>query len=312
MQVHPTTSVCDVIHYLDSWNSKLDDNIWKNLIDLIKSAKNANPYDPKREPNKMSKILDYSLMWEEQTGINFPMMYVASIYLYFYAQMKGCDTFLFATRDCCHWYKIFKKLFPETTAHYFHCSRNMFERAYTDHNIHFKKYVQSLIKTNVDKVVYIDIHGTCQRVLTYFSKEFSAMPHCFLLSSSFRMYPQFPTICQKAHDANKLVNIVFDARGTPIEMLNFDVIGTIQDYKDHGPVRDPPEYSVKRLEPYHICIQYLLNQMKPWDTVIPKSLKKGQPLFDFEELTLLIRRIYRVIQDNKPILNNYIKHPGKH
>jgi hypothetical protein len=31
-----------------------------------------------------------------------------------------------------------------------------------------------------------------------------------------------------------------------------------------------------------------------------------------DELNGLIRRIYRVIQDNKPVLNNYIKHPGKH
>jgi len=312
MQVHPTTSVCDVIHYLNSWTNKSDDNIWKNLIELIKCSKDANPYNPKSESNKINKVLNYSLMWEEQTGINFPMMYVASIYLFFYAQMKGCDTFLFATRDCCHWHRIFKKLFPQTNSYYFHCSRNMFDRGYTDHNPYFKKYVQSLIKTSPDKVIYIDIHGTCQRVLNYFSKEFNAIPYCFLLSSSFRMYPQFPKICQRAHDAGKLVNIVFDARGTPIEMLNFDVIGTIQNFNKNGPVRDAPEYSVNRLEPYHICIQYLLNQMKPWDSVLPKSVKKKQPIFDFEELALLIRRIYRVIQDNKPILNNYIKHPGKH
>jgi hypothetical protein len=59
-----------------------------------------------------------------------------------------------------------------------------------------------------------------------------------------------------------------------------------------------------KLEPYHTCIQYLLSQMNPWDsmTVAPS----------FEEMDLLIRRIYRVIQDNKPILNNYVKHPGKH
>jgi hypothetical protein len=177
-------------------------------------------------------------MWEEQTGINFPVLYVASIYLYYYAKTKGCDTFLFATRDCCHWHRIFKKLFPKMNTHYFNCSRNMFEQAYTEHNNHFRRYVRSLMKTTPEKVIYIDIHGTCQRVITYFSKEFNIIPQCFLLSSSYRMYTQFPKICQNAYNLGKLLNIVFDARGTPIEMLNFDVIGTLQNYEKQGPIRD--------------------------------------------------------------------------
>lgn len=312
MQVHPETSVSDVTHYLTSWNPKIDENLWKNLIDLIQNARNNNPYIPEKPDSKNSKLIDYSLMWEEQTGVNFPVMYVASVYLYMYAQSKGCDTFLFATRDCCHWVRIFKKLFPNTNTHYFHCSRNMLTKATDEHNEHYNKYVKSLIKTTVDKVMYIDIHGTCQRVLEYFHSEFGHFPYCFLLSSSYRAYNQFPKICQKAHEEDKLLNIVFDARGTPIEMLNFDVIGTIQDYDVNGPVRDPPEYSTKRLEPYHICAQYLINKMKPWDSVIPKSLRKTPLVAEFVELNLLIRRIYRVIQDNRPILINYIKHPGKH
>lgn len=311
MSSHPTTSVSDVTHYLTSWNPKISNNVWKNLIELIGLARDNNPYRV-NQGSDHDLNRDYSLMWEEQTGINFPVMYVASVYLYFYAQEKGCDTFLFATRDCCHWVKIFKKLFPNTNAYYFNCSRNMLTKATEQHNQHFKKYVQSLIKTSVEKTIYIDIHGTCQRVLTYFDHEFGQIPYCFLLSSSYRAYTQFPKICQRAHQSDKLLNIVFDARGTPIEMLNFDVIGTIQDYNEKGPIRDPPEYSIKRLEPYHICIKYLINHIKSWDSVINKSIKNKLLPNEFEELNSLIRRIYRVIQDNKPILNNYIKHPGKH
>jgi hypothetical protein len=312
MQVHPVTSVSDVTHYLTSWNPNLDENIWKNLIHLITDARETNPYIPEKSDSKNSKLIDYSLMWEEQTGVNFPVMYVASVYLYLYAQSKGCDTFLFATRDCCHWVRIFKKLFPHTNAYYFHCSRNMLTRATDEHNEHYNKYVKSLIKSSVDKVIYIDIHGTCQRILEYFNSEFGHFPYCFLLSSSYRAYSQFPKVCQKAHQEGKLLNIVFDARGTPIEMLNFDVIGTIQNFDKNGPIRDPPEYSTKRLEPYHICIKYLVNQMKPWENVVPKSLRKKTTDLEFEELDSLIKRIYRVIQDNRPILINYIKHPGKH
>lgn len=303
MATHPSSSANDIAHYLSSWNPKVSDNIWKNLIDLIALAQKNNPY----EAESLS-----SQMWDEQNGINFPMMYVASVYLYLYAQSRGCDTFLFATRDCCHWYKIFTKLFPETNSHYFHCSRNMLTRAAEEHNVQYKQYVQTLIKTNVDKTIYVDIHGTCQRVLTYFEKEFGQMPYCFLLSSSYRAYPQFPSICRKAHDVDKLLNIVFDARGTPIEMLNFDVIGTIQDYNGKGPVRDPPEYSTKHLEAYHVCIRYLVNHMKSWNNAVTESIKNKDITIDFDELSHLVRRIYRVIQDNKPVLNEFIKHPGKH
>jgi len=307
MQLHPATSVSDVTHYLTSWNPDLGNNMWNNLIEIIENARSHNPYIPNNSRN--SKMIDYAMMWEEQTGINFPVMYVASIYLYLYAQNLGCDTFLFATRDCCHWFRIFKKLFPHTNAFYFHCSRNMLSSATEHHNPHYNKYVKSLIKSTADKVIYIDIHGTCQRILEYFNNEFGQFPYCFLLSSSYRNYPQFPKICQHAHDEGKLLNIVFDARGTPIEMLNFDVIGTIQDYNKYGPVRDPPEYSTKKLEAYHVCMTYLLSQMKPWDSIVSQSVKNS---VTYDRLESLIRRIYRVIQDNRPILINYIKHPGKH
>jgi hypothetical protein len=312
MQSHPMTSVADVTHYLQSWNSNIDDNIWGHLIELMEDTEQSNPYNPTTVSSKKGETRDNALMWLEQCGVNFPMMYVASIYLYLHAKSKGCDTFLFATRDCCHWVKIFKKLFPDAHAHYFHCSRNMFTNATEEHNKHFKKYVTSVINTSVEKTIYIDIHGTCQRVFSYFQEEFGQVPYCFLLSSSYRTYAQFPKICQKYYNAGKLLNIVFDARGTPIEMLNFDVIGTIQNYDENGPIRDPPEYTTSRLEPYHVCIKYMTNQIEPWESIIPKTLKKNLQLLDLNELHSLVRRIYRVIQDNKPILNNYIKHPGKH
>ena len=38
MQVHPQTSVSDVAHYLSSWTPKIEDNIWKNLIELIQNT----------------------------------------------------------------------------------------------------------------------------------------------------------------------------------------------------------------------------------------------------------------------------------
>jgi hypothetical protein len=306
----PTQScVSDVIHYLQSWGHG---HPWGDLMRLVSQAGAANPYDT-RHPHHRGSLLGldqtqlshYSLMWYEQCGINFPVMYVASVYLYAYARSLDCDTLLFATRDCCHWVRIFRRMFPDMKAHYFHCSRNMFERAIQSNNQDYYRYVQSLVTTGVERAVFVDIHGTCQRALMYFESQFGLVPYCFLLSSSYRHYPQFPGICQKYHRLGKLLNIVFDARGTPIEMLNFDTVGTLQNYTKQGPLRDPPEYSLRWLEPYHTCMQYLLSQTVPFD---------GQHITpsQFEELGQLIRKIYRVIQDNKPVLNTYVKHPGKH
>lgn len=301
MSVHPESSVSDVLHYLNSWAEENGKNTWGKLIELIQQAQKNNPYLSGSD----SMTHNQSLMWMEQNGINFPMMYVASVLLYKYGQKYGCDTYLFATRDCCHWVKIFKKMFPNVNAYYFHCSRNMLTKAANEHNKYYQQYVKSLMKSTVDKVMYIDIHGTCQRILQYFDTEFNhQLPHCFLLSSSYRAYDQFPRICREAQNTKKLLNLVFDARGTPIEMLNFDTMGTIQDFDKHGPIRDPPEYSLQWLESYHVCINYMVNLTTPFKENIDK--------IDTNKLSGLIRRIYRVIQDNLPVLIEYVKHPGKH
>lgn len=57
-----------------------------NIPDLIKCINNAKKFNPYTEE-------DGKLMWREQCFINFPLLYLASIYLYNYAKQYGCDTF---------------------------------------------------------------------------------------------------------------------------------------------------------------------------------------------------------------------------
>jgi len=319
--------VDDVIHYIRS--SKL--NIWSDLTDSIKKASRANPYKitslsksshrrlgNEREGLKGGPPLDqydqYYLMWEEQCAINFPLLYAASIYLYHYATKRGCDTFLFATRDCCHWFKVFKKMFPTVNAHYFHCSRNMFEKATKFGNDHFKSYVTTLLKPSegstplvqLEKTIFVDIHGTAKRAFKYFERQFGAVPHCFLLSATLKNYSLFPSITRRYYEKNKFVNLIFDARGSPIEMLNYDIVGTLQNYNDKGPVRDDMEYSMSRLEAYHTCIDYIVSQLG----VIDKDLISND--YDLRQCLSLIKKMYRVILNNKPVISVYIMHPGRH
>jgi hypothetical protein len=306
--------VDNVIGYIKS--SQLP---WVNdLIGIIQQISQANPYPlatlPSTQPRgkpmpRPAPLTDrnsrYHLMWEEQCGINFPLLYLSSLCLYFYAKQNECDTFLFATRDCCHWVKIFKKMFPETNCHYFDCSRNMFKKATDHYHPIFRKYVKSLIKKDINKTIYVDLHGTGLHLFSYFKKEFERFPHCFLLSASSKTFEQLPEICQIAHKQGHLSVIVFAAGGTPIEMLNYDIIGTLQDYTSLGPVRDQLEYPINRLEPYHVSMDLMISQIQS----IEKSRSKKGSLMDLSDL---INKIYLIIQHNIPVIGTYIEHQIKH
>lgn len=282
----------DVLYYLTSDKS----HKWKELINLITIGNSFNPY--KTNPDKY--------MWIEQSAINIPLLYISSIYLYKYAKKHNIDTYLFATRDCCLWVKIFSAMYPDENAVYFDCSRNMLDGAYENNNKYYNDYVKNCFKTTSNNAVFIDIHGTGKRMFSYFEKQYGEdnVPFNFLLSSSCRKYHDFPSISIKYHKLGKLINLVFDARGSPIEMLNYDIQGTCQTYDRHGAKRDDPEYDLRYLEAYHICVKYVCTHIKPNET--------NDTNYELNKLHSIIKKIYRVIQDNKPAVSVYIKHPSKH
>lgn len=268
----------------------------EDMYKTVRGGFDSNPYTPEEKANRK--------MWKEQCCVNFPLLYLASIYLYDHAQKRGCTTFLFATRDCCHWFKVFKKLFPGADAHYFHSSRNMFEKATAHGNQHFRSYVRSLVK-KTSKTIYVDVHGSCKRAFAYFRREFGKVPQGFLLSARFKDYNDFPSFSKKYLD--RLVNLVFEAHGSPIEMLNFDVVGTLQDFNEKGPVRDEPEYKLKVVDAYHKSIARLVDLIEPLE-FSPLGKK------DSEGLLIAIRDIFANLQATKPTISKYAtnvrRHPG--
>lgn len=268
------------------------------LSDFIDYIVNKNPHDAVTQKKE-------HVMWNEQCSVNFPVLYIASICLYIYSIKKHCKTFLFATRDCCQFYKVFKSLFPDADAHYFNCSRNMFEVAIAKKNKYFKKYVNSLVK-NPTETVFIDIHGTGQRMISYFEKEFHAVPYCFLLSARYSGYEKFPSSVQKYIRSGKLVSLVFSAHGSPIEMLNYDTIGTLQTYNDKGPVRDKPEYDIALVKPYHDCIEYIVDHVKPINH--SELIEK----YDIETLQKLVQKLFKCILSDLPIIAKEFHHIGRH
>lgn len=256
-----------------------------DLGSYVKTLLAANPYHNK----------EYNgIMWQEQALINFPILYLASIYLYHYAQKKDCRTFLFATRDCCHWYRIFKRMYPETQCYYFDCSRNMF--ACGVGNTSYRNYVLSMTK-DIDNTIFIDIHGTGRRMFHYFEDEFGQVPHCFLLSTTFPKYSSFQEIVKRYHRQDKFINLIFDVRGSPIEMLNYDLIGTLQNYSIHGPIRDRLEYEIKHVHAYHECINAILDKIQPVRDNYHRSLHK---------IKETIRTLWHPIVEERPVISKYI------
>lgn len=284
------------IKYLKKQNNdKMD-----QLIHFINQMRKDNPYDI------IKNKYDY-VQWDEQCNINFPILYLASLYLYIYAKKKGCTSFLFCTRDCCHWYKIFKKMFPDANSHYFHSSRIMLEKATGNKNYFYDQYVKTLIpKNDVSKIIYIDIHGSGKRIFGYFIKKFKKAPHVFMLSTTHDDYPNLPDNTRRAWELGKFINIVFNARGSPIEMLNYDNIGTLVDFNVQGPVRHVLEYDLRQINTCHVCINYIIHNMKNFRMQINGSN------FKLKKLGKLINKLFDPIKNKKPIVSDYINHIGKH
>ena len=270
-----------------------------DLINCMTDAHENNPYAANKES------IQY-LSWEEQCSLNFPLLYLASIYLYVYAKRLGCKVFLFTTRDCCQWVKIFKKMFPNEIAHYFNCSRIMFETATQNHNRAYKKYVKSLVGDDVQHTIYVDIHGTGKRLFNYFEKEFDASPYCFILSVTDKKESTLPSVTKGYIADGKFMNLMFDTRGSPIEMLNYDLIGTLKSYeKEAGPIRAKPEYDIKLIKPYHDCIDYMTNKIAPVQIENIFAYNLGL-------IYKLIKKIFKIINNKKPIVSMYIKHESVH
>lgn len=272
-----------------------------DLIDIINTTLSANPYE--------SKNNDKSLMWKEQAIISFPLLYLASIYIYIHAKQRGCSTFLFATRDCCHWYKIFHKLFPECDVHYFHSSRNMFDKATPQGHHPYDDYVRSIVKNDPSKVMYIDVYGKCKRAFEYFKKKFNQVPHCFLLSCRYRSNSKLPKSVIKYKNKNKFTILVFKSpKGYNIESLNLDSIGTLQDFSEKGPIRDKLEYNIKIIKPYHKCIDFILNKIGPLN--IKMKQKKADNLLT--QLHINIKNIFQFIANREPTVLKHIKYIKNH
>lgn len=281
------------------------------IVDNVELALSHNPYSKKGAKGAHT-------MWKEQCLINYPMLYLASVVLYQFGKERGCNNYLFATRDCCHWQRIFKSLFPETNVHYFDASRNMLENATRQRNEHYDRYVASITGNGslIDKSVYVDIHGSGKRMFNYFEKRWRKVPFCFLLTVAENGISSMPSETQDWAAKGRVKGMAFGNRGGPIEMLNYDLIGTCQGYTEKGAVRDKIEYDVDKVRVYHSCMDMLLRETRPFDETqlhqVLFAARSKQTTKRWYQVVKALRHYTDLIEDEKPYISKYISHVGKH
>lgn len=276
---------------------KLEDSHYDNLVSLLTDTWKLQPY---KKHSKRYK------MWKEQIAINLPVLYIASLCLHRFVKEKKIKNILFATRDCAHWYKIYSAIYPDDNTHYFHCSRNMFNTARIHSRPDYENYINTITNNDIDHTVYIDVHGTGRRMYEYFdSRKGRRIPKCFILSSSHSV-PEHLT-----HDIQKMIKkgdckfMVYGASGSPIEMLNYDLIGTCNDYNKYGAVRAPLEYSEKYVKVYHNCIDQFIELIK----------KSRSPVDESHGINCMYRTTNFLLEpafDDLPVISKWIDHERKH
>jgi hypothetical protein len=260
--------------------------------------------------------------WREQLYVNAPLLVVASLLLYQFAARRGCTNFLFATRDCAHWRKIFARLFPHCTVHYFGCSRVMFTKAREHRGFHpYDAYVEQVLlaapgldaraskeerlDSAFDKTVFVDIHGCGAHALEYFAAKFSAVPCVYILTSKFAALARTPSICVRTAKLGKLFIQVLGVAGKSIESLNYDLVGTLVDHDGEQEVREAPEYALAHVQPYHDCMAVFASVLRefPEADVTPEL---------GAELVQLMARLAAPVRRLCPIVAANVSHVRHH
>lgn len=193
----------------------------EELAKIMRVLRLSNPYP---EGSKEAGI------WWEQAEFNVPILILSSYFLEELCRRENAQTILFSQRDCYHWIKIFKKLFPS-----YHCVDFMTSRrAYNNPSPEYIEYVANLCQ---EQFVIADANGTGETCVDFFNQYFLMKPVHLAIVRRGDLCP----------------GITY-AYATYIEMLNYAPYGSLQTLTEEGPVRFHPEYPLELISPASKCI----------------------------------------------------------
>jgi hypothetical protein len=224
----PTSKNIEATHYTNSQFSSHEQKMVEfdqaDLACLMRTLRLQNPCDP-HSP-------EY-LIWNDQCQFNVPLLLHASLYLDAFCKENGKKRILFTARDGCLWIQLFKVLYPEYDAVYFHSSRYMYQLPTPS----FIAYAKSHFTPDC---VVVDSHGKGNSCYHFFKSHLNCAPTYLAIVNLGKKYHGIirrNTICEG------------------IEKMNYDLVGTLYDVQENTPLRAAPEYNLRYIEPMHSCIK---------------------------------------------------------
>jgi hypothetical protein len=205
-----------------------------DLANLMRVLRLLNPYPEKSMQGEA---------WERQAQFNVPRLILGSLNLNAFCQKRNISSLLFSARGCCHFIKIFKKLFPNYTSTYFYTSQSMYQNPSPE----FVCYVHSLYSPNSVIVEESGSGAICQK---FFTKHLLTIPNYTTLvccSSSL------PRLSEKFKYIPKY--------------LNLDCIGHLISFNRTSPVHAPLEYPLEHVQPAHECIEKCLSLLDEYAVI---------------------------------------------
>ena len=270
-----------------------------------KRAAERSSSDPKRDRLRRRQ-------WKEQIALNLPIQYIACLELHQYMQENGCNVALFARRDCGILIKIWRLLYPDIPAVYLHCSRALFNEARRTHNRDYREYIRGVVSKagGPRRCVFVDVHGTGQRMIRYFASEWQgAVPFCYLVSAGPASARKMPSESARHHRKGRLDALVCGVGGSPIEMLNYDLVGSASGFADGRVKREPLEYPKDLVSPAHDCAEEFVRQLAKYQDKAHLA-----PDLDHDKLREAAEWLMDKLRDRrrKPIISTVIEHVRNH
>jgi len=229
-----------------------------DLANLMRELRLLNPY-----PEKSL----YWSVWNEQAQFNVPILIQGSLALNKVCQKTNKTSLLFSARGCCHFIKIFEKLFPNYQSHYLPSSRHMYRHATPEYVHYFKSFYSS-------KTIIVDEMGSGHSCGQFFKEFFASDPSYICLVG-----------------VNKNVPCILHGSSRNLEKINFDLTGSLISYGANGPVRLAPEYKIEEIQPAHDCIDKCVHLLEQYS-------------FDRFDKKLL-KKLFAELQNYQPTLGQY-------
>jgi hypothetical protein len=207
------------------------------LSRFLRTFRLSNPY---------GEITDEYKLFQDQITMNIPLLLFMCRAIATKMETTRKTTLLCLSRDGCLLIKLFRVLYPQFNAIYFHSSR-LININYNDDYVAYLKRVY-----NKDSCLLFDLNGSYKSARPLFLETFGELPDVLLFqyNNTATLYPG--------------LSYMIKSCGDPIESLNIDLSGTLCNFVKNIDIRTPLEYKKAHIVVNHNTIDifcaYILQQ----------------------------------------------------